>query len=404
MTRAMAIRFPRSRARRSSLVTLSSWSWRLRLSIAPAPVFSRGLTLAASPLVNFQNILNDATSPLASVAMLCDTATVERAGPRAATRMAQVYALVHDDIADVEAELVRLARDGVSPATDAASHLLAGGKRVRPLTVLLSAACFGGGVPPGARDLAVVAELIHLATLLHDDVIDDGQERRGRPTPRRLWGNAVSVLAGDLLLTHALERTAAAAPGPVLTDLFATLRRLVDGEVVQLRGRLVLDPREEVYFRIIRDKTASLFAWAARSGATIAGAASDAAAALGEYGAHLGVAFQLVDDVLDYEGDPRATGKALLGDLAEGKLTLPLVRTLAAQPGLRRDVEAVREGDRSAAERVAEAVRTSPACAEVRALAREHTADALESLQMLPGGAARDLLAAIARELTGRAA
>ncbi len=340
-----------------------------------------------------------------SVGLLHDAAA--RAGGRVVDRLAEVHALLGADIAIVDQELARLVREGVSPATESAAHLLeAGGKRVRPLTVLLSAACFGPPPAP-ARDLAVVAELVHLATLLHDDVIDDGQERRGRPAPRRIWGNAVSVLAGDLLLTHALERTSSAAPGPVLADLFATLRRLVDGEVVQLRGRMVLDPSEEVYFRIIRDKTASLFAWAARAGATIAGAGAEAAFALGNYGNHLGVAFQLVDDVLDYSGDPRATGKALLGDLTEGKLTLPLIRALEAQPGLRADVEAVRSGEgraAAAAQELADAVRASGTCEGVRALAREETARALASLETLPASAARELLGGVARELASRAA
>jgi octaprenyl-diphosphate synthase len=189
--------------------------------------------------------------------------------------------------------------------------------------------------------------------------------------------------------------------------LFATLRRLVDGEVVQLRGRLVLDPREEVYFRIIHDKTASLFAWAARSGATVSGAASDAAAALGDYGTHLGVAFQLVDDVLDYSGDPRTTGKALLADLLEGKLTLPLIRTLAAQPILAATVDEVRSGDGGsapAAQALADAVRASGTCDGVRALAREETSLALAALQALPQSSARDLLGGVARELASRAA
>ncbi|HTB78013.1 MAG TPA: polyprenyl synthetase family protein [Polyangiaceae bacterium] len=349
--------------------------------------------------------MNATTNAAVSVGLLHDAA--ERAGGRVVERLAEVHAVLGADMAVVDEELARLVREGLPPATTSAAHLLeAGGKRVRPLTVLLSAACFGPP-PPAARDLAVVAELVHLATLLHDDVIDDGQERRGRPTPRRIWGNAVSVLAGDLLLTHALERTSAAAPGPVLADLFATLRRLVDGEVVQLRGRLVLDPREEVYFRIIRDKTASLFAWAARAGATIAGATLEEAVALGDYGTHLGVAFQLVDDVLDYSGDPRATGKALLGDLTEGKLTLPLIRALVALPALGAAIEEVRSGDVGAAQAaqvLADAVRASGTCDGVRALAREETARALAALDTLPPSAARELLGGVARELASRAA
>ncbi|MBV9950000.1 MAG: polyprenyl synthetase family protein [Myxococcales bacterium] len=334
---------------------------------------------------------------------LHEAATVERAGPRAAERMAEVHALLGDDLRAVDAVLAALAAEGPSPATDSAKHLLeAGGKRVRPLTVLLSAACFGA-VPPGARDLAVAAELVHLATLLHDDVIDDGQERRGRDTPRRIWGNAVSVLAGDLLLTHALERTAAVGSPAVLRELFRTLRRLVEGEVVQLRGRVELDPREDVYFRVVEDKTASLFVWAARAGASAAGAPERQVAALGAFGGHLGVAFQLVDDVLDYDGDPRVTGKALFTDLVEGKLTLPLIRTIAAIPALLADVQLARAGDGGAAVRVAEAVRASGACAEVRAQAREETARALAALGEVGPSPARDLLAAITRELASRA-
>lgn len=340
-----------------------------------------------------------------SVALLREVAIADCVGVRAADRIAEVHTFLSADMGLVEAELSRLARDGVRPATDAAAHLLeAGGKRVRPLTVLLAAACFGP-IPAAARDLAVVAELVHLATLLHDDVIDDGEERRGKTTPRRVWGNAVSVLAGDLLLTHALERTAAAAGPVVLGDLLATLRRLVDGEVVQLRGRTRLDLSEDVYFRVVGDKTAALFAWAARSGAAVAGAPAEAAAALGQFGVRVGMAFQLVDDVLDYAGDPRATGKALFADLLEGKLTLPLLRAIAADPSLGVHVESVRTAQEAqAAERLAEAVRASGACESVRALAQEETAQALALLDGVPAGAARELLAAIARGLASRAA
>ena len=340
--------------------------------------------------------------PIASVELLGEAAV--SAGDRVKERLAEVHAMLGEDMEVVNRELARLARNGLSPATNAAAHLLdAGGKRVRPLLVMLSAACFGPP-PSSAREVAVVAELVHLATLLHDDVVDDGQERRGEPASRRIWGNAVSVLAGDLLLTHALARTASAAPRSVLSDLIATLRRLVDGEVVQLRGRNKLDFREEIYFHIVRDKTASLFEWAGRSGAACAGAPDNAVEALGAYGAHVGLAFQLVDDVLDYAGDPRATGKALLGDLSEGKATLPLIRALAAQPALAEDIDAVRSGDANAALRVADVVRSCGACDGVRALAREETDRAMKSLEAVPQSASRDMLASIARELAARTA
>jgi octaprenyl-diphosphate synthase len=345
-----------------------------------------------------------ATSAVSSAAeALRAAATVERVGDRTARRIGEAHAIVGEDMAWVEAELARAASVGLSPGTLAAAHLLeAGGKRVRPLTVLLSAACFGE-ITPAVRSLAVVAELLHAATLLHDDVIDDADERRGRPASRRVWGNAVSVLGGDLLLTHALERTIDAAPA-LVPSLVATLRRLVDGEIVQLRGRTHLDLTEATYFAVVRDKTASLFAWAARAGAQTAGASPEAREALVAYGTHLGVAFQLVDDALDYAGDRTATGKALFGDLREGKVTLPLVRAIAARPACAPDVERTRAGDDAAARRLLGAVLESGACEEVRALAKRETDKALEALAQVDPSAARDLLAAVASELASRVA
>jgi octaprenyl-diphosphate synthase len=265
----------------------------------------------------------------------------------------------------------------------------------------LAAACFGE-VTAATRELAVVAELVHLATLLHDDVVDDGQERRGLSTARRVWGNAVSVLAGDLLLTHSLERTSAVGKPEVLADLFATLRRLVDGEVIQLRGRTRLDVSEATYFRIVRDKTASLFGWAARAGAHTANATPAQVDALGRFGSHLGVAFQLVDDVLDYAGDPAATGKALFVDLEEGKLTLPLLRAIEARPALVADVEAARAGDGAAAARIAAVVAETKVCDAVRELARVETQSALDALSVAPPGQPRELLSSVAADLVAR--
>jgi octaprenyl-diphosphate synthase len=317
-------------------------------------------------------------------------------------QLSQIRELYGAEIGAVETELARAVRSGAAPGTCAAAHLLeAGGKRVRPLTALLSAACFGA-INPGVLTMAVVSELVHLATLLHDDVIDEGTERRGKPCSRTIWGNAVSVLSGDMLLTQALERTASSAPPEVLAELFQTLRRLVDGEILQLAGRATLEIDEPTYFQIVRGKTASLFEWAARAGATCAGAPSEGRNALGEFGARMGLAFQLVDDAIDYCGDPRAAGKSLLADLKEGKLTLPLIRTLAKDPCLRADVNASRAGDVEAAFRVAAAVRRSGACEDVRTLAREESARALQPLESLPPSQGKTLLAAVARELAAR--
>jgi octaprenyl-diphosphate synthase len=331
-------------------------------------------------------------------------ATIDRVPERTRLRVEQVQTLFAPDLVRVEEFLTASVRDGVAPATNSAEHLLtAGGKRIRPLCVLLAAASLGT-VNPHAREFAAVAELVHVATLLHDDVIDDSDERRARPTARKVWGNAVSVLSGDLLLTHALERTHATGNGAALADLFTTLRSLVDGEIVQLRGRAQLDLSEATYFRIVHEKTASLFAWAGRAGARSVGATESQVQALGNYGHHVGVAFQLVDDVLDYEGDPAVTGKGLLADLAEGKVTLPLLRTLRAAPELEGDLARARAGDADAMVRVAEKVRTSEACARVRALAAAEADAAVRSVQGLPHGTARRLMEQVALEIVGRTA
>jgi octaprenyl-diphosphate synthase len=338
-----------------------------------------------------------------AVAELRRAASREAAGQRPAQRLTDIHALFAEEMAWVDAHLHEVVGSGVAPATTSARHLLdAGGKRVRPLAVLLAAGCFGA-IPDGARDLAVVAELIHLATLLHDDVVDDAALRRGRPTARTVFGNAVSVLAGDLLLTHALERTSAVAPPVVLRELFATLRRLVDGEVIQLRGRSEIDVRPATYFTVVRDKTASLFVWATRAGATIAGAPRESVDALGAFGEHVGVAFQLVDDLLDYTGDPDATGKALHADLDEGKLTLPLLLAIEREPTLARHLEPARSRDALAAARLVEAVHAHRTCDEVRRAARAETDLGLLALATLPPSCARDLLGAIAAELADRA-
>ncbi len=316
-------------------------------------------------------------------------------------RLVAVQSLLGDDLAWVEQALEQAVGDGPAPATEAAQHLVSrGGKRVRPLSLLLSAACFGP-IPPVARELAVVAELVHSATLLHDDVVDSGDERRGAPASRLLWGNGISVLGGDLLLVHSLSRTLSHAP-EVMPDLVATLRQLVEGEILQLRGRTELDVSEETYERILRGKTASLFSWATRTGARVAGADEQNQARLGAFGERLGIAFQLVDDVLDYSGEQ--TGKTLLADLTEGKLTLPLVLAVARVPELIEPLSRIHKGDREPVERVSRVVVECGACDEVRRRASEHTRLAVDELGTLAAGPARSLLEGVAHQLAERAA
>jgi octaprenyl-diphosphate synthase len=340
----------------------------------------------------------------AAIDALHETAAPDRVGERAASRLGDVRALVSREMIDVEALVATHIAAGISPATESARHLFdGGGKRVRPMALLLANACFGP-ICDTARGLAAAAELVHMATLLHDDVIDDGDQRRGRPTSRRVWGNAVSVLAGDLLLVEAL-RLASRSHGETWAELVSTLGRLVDGEVVQLRGRLAVSLDESTYFEIVRGKTASLFEWALRAGAREGGAPASAVDALGAFGGHIGVAFQLVDDVLDYDADEDVTGKEMLADLAEGKITLPLIRAnvSAGADTVAGLVARVREGDEGAARLLAERVRTSGACESVRQLARDETRRALASLEGIPACRAKDVLADVAFGLAARA-
>jgi len=339
--------------------------------------------------------------PAVAADILGRAAEAQAQGTRATERIATVQDILADDLSWIEAALSGAVDEGELPATLAARHLVTrGGKRVRPIALLLSAACFGK-ITPAARELAVVAELVHSATLLHDDVVDEGMERRGAPTSRLAWGNAISVLGGDLLLVHALSRTQACAP-EVMPDLIATLRRLVDGEIIQLRGRSELDVSEATYDRILRDKTASLFAWSTRTGARLAGASLEDQERLAGFGERLGIAFQLVDDVLDYSG--ANTGKTLLTDLREGKLTLPLVLAVARMPELVQPLKRIYAGDREPVTLVSRAVVESGACEEVRRRASDHTRSAVEALSSVQPGPARILLESVAQQLAARAA
>lgn len=334
-----------------------------------------------------------------ALSTLSDSDDARLAGPRVRSRLDELQELLAEDLAWVERVIAEVSRQGVSPATDAARHLVTrGGKRVRPVMVLLAAACFGEA-RDGARHMALVSELIHSATLLHDDVTDEGRERRGAKASRLIYGNAVSVLAGDLMLVHALQRTLDHAPA-LMPELVGTLRSLVDGEVLQLKGRTQLDLTEATYEAILRGKTASLFVFAARVGGYFGGADSDQLRALASFGENVGMAFQLVDDALDYEG--KATGKTLASDLKEGKVTLPLVLAATREPALASLVARVHQGDEGPLDAVRAAVVSSGVCADVRARARALTDVATCALERLPRSAAQQLLIRIAEELVTR--
>jgi len=325
---------------------------------------------------------------------------------KAQAALAQVPGLF-EELSALEGQLTRATDDAEVTLQAAARHLVAaGGKRIRPTVTLLACGACGGDMA-AAVPFGVAAELTHSATLLHDDVIDDGPLRRGLPASRVIWGNTVSVLAGDWLLTRSLEIVAAhAASRRALPALLATMRRLVEGEVKQLSLRGGFRATERDYLEVIQGKTASLFGWACSAGGWAAGADGDAPAALGLFGEGIGTAFQLVDDALDYAADPAKLGKRLGADLVEGKATLPLIRALAAEPALRHRLAPIADGadptDDLCLEVIA-AVKRTGGVAAARALAREHTREALSALDRLPDGPHRRALTEAATVLTERA-
>jgi octaprenyl-diphosphate synthase len=325
---------------------------------------------------------------------------------RARAALADVPALP-ESLAELERQLTEATGDAEERLRAAARHLVsAGGKRIRPtITLLACGAC--GGEMARAVPFAVAAELTHSATLLHDDVIDDGPIRRGMPASRVLWGNAVSVLSGDWLLTRALEIVSGeAARAAALPALLRTMRRLVEGEVLQLTLRGGFSATERAYLDVVIGKTASLFGWCAAAGAWAAGADGRAPEALARFGEGVGIAFQLVDDALDYGADPGLLGKRLGQDLLEGKATLPLIRAVEAEPALRERlsllVEGKADGNAVAAEVIA-AVKRVGGVEAARAMAREHTRDALAALEEVPDGRHRAALREAAVALTERA-
>ena len=240
----------------------------------------------------------------------------------------EIFDLVRSDLQKAEEELCLQTVSSVGPITEIAQYLQeSGGKRLRPALLLLSAGA-AGYRGRTHLELATVVEFIHTATLLHDDVVDESQLRRGRETANAAFGNAASVLVGDFLYSRAFQMMVSADNMRVMQVLADATNTIAEGEVLQLMNCHDPDVDEQRYLEVIRRKTAKLFEAAARLGGVLAGVPPELEEGLASYGTHVGTAFQLVDDVLDYSGDLRETGKNLGDDLAEGKPTLPLIRVM----------------------------------------------------------------------------
>jgi len=255
--------------------------------------------------------------------------TAEAAIARPAGSVERLVRLAAADMAGVDALILARMQSPVSVIPALADHLInAGGKRLRPL-ITVAAARLAGGKGGGALKLAAAVEFIHTATLLHDDVVDSSQLRRGKVAAHLIWGAPSSVLVGDFLFARAFELMVEANSMQALGILASASSVIAEGEVLQLTSAHDLNLDQETYLRIISAKTAELFAAAAEAGAVSAGAHDVQAAALRAYGRNLGLAFQLADDALDYGGATETLGKNAGDDFKEGKATLPLLLAIA---------------------------------------------------------------------------
>ena len=321
--------------------------------------------------------------------------------PRIATRsrVEDLVALVSDEMRLVEAKLSERMESPVGAIPQVGAHLLgAGGKRLRPLLAVLGARAAGAPIDFGVA-VGCAAELIHTATLYHDDVVDDGRVRRGRPAARMVFGNGIVVLVGDFCLARALETVALTGSLPMVQSLASTVTEMAEGEVAQLERAGNPDATVEDYLRVIDRKTASLIAWSARVGGAV-GPALDGP--LERYGRALGRAFQIADDVLDADVDEATAGKSVGLDLQEGKLTLPVLLACEADPALGRRVRAQlgqRDGAGVPADVAAQILAETRAAGGV-ALARQRAfafvADAVTELEAVPPSRYRDGLRELA--------
>lgn len=279
-----------------------------------------------------------------------------------------------------------------------------GGKRLRPQLVLFSAGACGldDQISHDAIrhpvTVAAIVEFIHTATLLHDDVVDASDLRRGRDTANAVWGNEAAVLVGDFLYSRAFEMMVDVQSMEVMSILASTTNRIAEGEVMQLLNVREPDLTEQQYIEVIEAKTARLFQAATELGAVLAGQSAEVRTALANYGMHLGTAFQIADDVLDYQSDSSTMGKNVGDDLAEGKTTLPLIYAMrdGNEASRRMIAQCIREADVARLPDVLEVITSTGALNKSLYRAKESAAAAIACLHVLPANSYRDALERIA--------
>ena len=307
-------------------------------------------------------------------------------------------------MAQVDHVIAQRLDSGVPLVAEVARYIIsAGGKRLRPVLLLLT--CGALGYTGNQRyNLAAVVEFIHTATLLHDDVVDESTLRRGRPTANERFGNPASVLVGDFLYSRAFQMMLSADSMRVMQILADATNVIAEGEVLQLMNMHDASLNEEGYLRVIRSKTAKLFEASARLGPILAGSAPEIETACAHYGQALGTAFQVIDDVLDYDGNSIEMAKNLGDDLREGKATLPLI--LAMQRGTPEQSRTVREaietGNVDRLSDIVAIVRDTGALAATRSAAAAEAQRAIDATMQLPDNAYRTAMVALASQLLDR--
>ncbi len=312
--------------------------------------------------------------------------------------------IVEQDMRQVDQVIAQRLASGVPLVGNVAQYIIAaGGKRLRPALLLL---CCGALGYDGSQrfNMAAVVEFIHTATLLHDDVVDESDLRRGHPTANAKFGNPASVLVGDFLYSRAFQMMVDAQSMRIMQVLADATNIIAEGEVMQLMNMHNAALDEAGYLQVIRSKTAKLFEASARVGAILAGATAELEQACAEYGQALGTAFQVIDDVLDYAGDAMVMGKNLGDDLREGKSTLPLIAAMQRGTAEQRDtiVRAIENGDVGALPEVIRIVNSTGALDVARAAAHQEAERAIAAAKRLPSGPHTDCLVQLATQLLDR--
>ncbi len=299
-------------------------------------------------------------------------------------RLANIKALVCEDLVAIDSLICEELVSDITLIQEVTRHIIkSGGKRLRPLLVVLCAKALGYAGKEH-HELAVIIEFVHTATLLHDDVVDESGLRRGQQTANAIWGNQASVLVGDFLYSRAFQLLAKRSNVPVMKVLADTTNAIAEGEVQQLMNRHDPDISERQYLQVIYSKTAKLFESAAEIGAIVAGNLTQQRA-LASYGLNLGLAFQIIDDLLDYTASSKEMGKNIGDDLAEGKITLPLIYTLKhTPPPIANTIkEAIKQGGLSQLNTILDAIHNSRAIDYCKNKALHHAQLAKTAIQHL---------------------